>query len=118
MLWRCLPSRSPIDTQVSVTMQSAPLTAASGSLPSSIFAPDDLAQSVSHFFGLSSAGVATRSRKSKRSAACTQEASTLLASPVQATVRPRIGPRSEEHTSELQSPVHLVCRLLLEKKKT
>src|SRR5690348_17657507 len=31
---------------------------------------------------------------------------------------PRPGsPRSEEHTSELQSPVHLVCRLLLEKKK-
>src|SRR5258708_33716743 len=29
--------------------------------------------------------------------------------------RPR--PRSEEHTSELQSPDHLVCRLLLEKKK-
>src|SRR5690348_17893928 len=29
----------------------------------------------------------------------------------------RIPPRSEEHTSELQSPVHLVCRLLLEKKK-
>src|SRR5690348_11717334 len=27
-------------------------------------------------------------------------------------------PRSEEHTSELQSPVHLVCRLLLEKKNT
>src|SRR5258708_33104752 len=40
--------------------------------------------------------------------------------------RPRPGPlrrrrrarrRSEEHTSELQSPDHLVCRLLLEKKK-
>src|SRR4051794_41677376 len=29
----------------------------------------------------------------------------------------RQGSRSEEHTSELQSPVHLVCRLLLEKKK-
>src|SRR4051794_41682308 len=27
------------------------------------------------------------------------------------------GIRSEEHTSELQSPVHLVCRLQLEKKK-
>src|SRR5438552_18159770 len=27
-------------------------------------------------------------------------------------------PRSEEHTSELQSPDHLVCRLLLEKKNT
>src|SRR5260364_396960 len=26
--------------------------------------------------------------------------------------------RSEEHTSELQSPAHLVCRLLLEKKKS
>src|SRR5713226_5977449 len=43
--------------------------------------------------------------------------------------RPNVGPmvvytksstfnRSEEHTSELLSPVHLVCRLLLEKKKT
>src|SRR5690348_18116327 len=29
----------------------------------------------------------------------------------------RLERRSEEHTSELQSPVHLVCRLLLEKKK-
>src|SRR2546426_4802425 len=29
----------------------------------------------------------------------------------------RIAPRSEEHTSELQSPCNLVCRLLLEKKK-
>src|SRR5258708_28259918 len=27
------------------------------------------------------------------------------------------GSRSEEHTSEIQSPDHLVCRLLLEKKK-
>src|SRR5215469_18897432 len=30
---------------------------------------------------------------------------------------PRAGPRSEEHTSELQSRRDLVCRLLLEKKK-
>src|SRR5438552_10617469 len=29
----------------------------------------------------------------------------------------RLRARSEEHTSELQSPDHLVCRLLLEKKK-
>src|SRR2546426_8970514 len=29
----------------------------------------------------------------------------------------RRAPRSEEHTSELQSPCNLVCRLLLEKKK-
>src|SRR2546422_4789245 len=33
-----------------------------------------------------------------------------------ASSRPR-PPRSEEHTSELQSRLHLVCRLLLEKKK-
>src|SRR5436189_3873784 len=31
--------------------------------------------------------------------------------------RPPPGRRSEEHTSELQSPMYLVCRLLLEKKK-
>src|SRR2546422_7357310 len=37
-----------------------------------------------------------------------------------AMARPRAAPgarRSEEHTSELQSRLHLVCRLLLEKKK-
>src|SRR5437762_7153992 len=33
------------------------------------------------------------------------------------TARPRRQARSEEHTSELQSPMYLVCRLLLEKKK-
>src|ERR1022692_4082927 len=32
--------------------------------------------------------------------------------------RPRRAQRSEEHTSELQSPCNLVCRLLLEKKQT
>src|SRR5256885_11670141 len=32
-------------------------------------------------------------------------------------VRSHATPRSEEHTSELQSPCNLVCRLLLEKKK-
>src|SRR5256885_11780988 len=31
---------------------------------------------------------------------------------------PDVDVRSEEHTSELQSPCNLVCRLLLEKKKT
>src|SRR6266581_4474488 len=34
-----------------------------------------------------------------------------------ARTRAPLPARSEEHTSELQSPVHLVCRLLLEKKK-
>src|SRR2546429_4807903 len=34
------------------------------------------------------------------------------------TVKNCLDQRSEEHTSELQSRLHLVCRLLLEKKKT
>src|SRR5258708_34795425 len=38
-------------------------------------------------------------------------------SPVTASGHCRCSRRSEEHTSELQSPDHLVCRLLLEKKK-
>src|SRR5438552_5941161 len=42
------------------------------------------------------------------------EATGLLTPDKLALVR---GRRSEEHTSELQSPDHLVCRLLLEKKK-
>src|SRR5687768_17921213 len=33
------------------------------------------------------------------------------------TVQDAVNVRSEEHTSELQSRLHLVCRLLLEKKK-
>src|SRR2546426_4464642 len=41
----------------------------------------------------------------------------LLALPWFVAKRDRHEPRSEEHTSELQSPCNLVCRLLLEKKK-
>src|SRR5256885_4129040 len=37
--------------------------------------------------------------------------------PWMAARRLPMSPRSEEHTSELQSPCNLVCRLLLEKKK-
>src|SRR5438552_11180629 len=45
------------------------------------------------------------------SAACTPP------TPTPSRARRSPGERSEEHTSELQSPDHLVCRLLLEKKK-
>src|SRR5690625_6973377 len=37
--------------------------------------------------------------------------------PVRSSSAPGVAARSEEHTSELQSRGHLVCRLLLEKKK-
>src|SRR6266850_4116854 len=40
----------------------------------------------------------------------------VVALPAQKSAKPP--ERSEEHTSELQSPCNLVCRLLLEKKKT
>src|SRR2546426_7213233 len=49
------------------------------------------------------------------SPACEARTVTVPA-PVMVTVLPMIV-RSEEHTSELQSPCNLVCRLLLEKKK-
>src|SRR2546426_3415620 len=41
----------------------------------------------------------------------------LIDAEAQAAVGEDHEPRSEEHTSELQSPCNLVCRLLLEKKK-
>src|SRR5215216_6931678 len=47
----------------------------------------------------------------KSSASILMPGSVTFASPTS------VGARSEEHTSELQSPDHLVCRLLLEKKK-
>src|SRR3712207_7829659 len=40
------------------------------------------------------------------------------AAPLLRATRSRLALRSEEHTSELQSRQYLVCRLLLEKKKT
>src|SRR5690348_17621182 len=52
--------------------------------------------------------------RARRSRACPRQGGR----PHVDTGRPeRHNDRSEEHTSELQSPVHLVCRLLLEKKK-
>src|SRR5258708_8364485 len=54
-------------------------------------------------------GLSFGSRSAPRFMGCSRDALRL----------PKDSPqtRSEEHTSELQSPDHLVCRLLLEKKK-
>src|SRR2546426_5709531 len=65
--------------------------------------------------------VAPKTRKSagpqrKKGTRATARASWMLLA--METVRfPHLSERSEEHTSELQSPCNLVCRLLLEKKK-
>src|SRR5687768_17708181 len=57
---------------------------------------------------------ATSSRPSSRACGWTRSISTSASSSSSIRSSRR---RSEEHTSELQSRLHLVCRLLLEKKK-
>ena len=64
-------------------------------------------------------GIEFNSHMSSMTEGQTQELERLLRQPKaapaeKATQKPK---RSEEHTSELQSPRNLVCRLLLEKKK-
>src|SRR5258708_14733221 len=76
-------------------------------------------------FRSSDLGAAYRARLSGGSAlAQSRSSGTLAARPadeIEAAEHSRywraLFTRSEEHTSELQSPDHLVCRLLLEKKK-
>src|SRR5260370_20427294 len=53
-----------------------------------------------------------------RLSACSQTTTTLSNQTLPCCARPSTSHRSEEHTSELQSHLNLVCRLLLEKKKT
>src|SRR3712207_7936327 len=48
---------------------------------------------------------------------CLVSSSIYLLNGIQDREQDRLHPRSEEHTSELQSRQYLVCRLLLEKKK-
>src|SRR5256885_5186050 len=55
-----------------------------------------------------------RSRRAGESAVCLRPPGGRA---IGASSRPGRATRSEEHTSELQSPCNLVCRLLLEKKK-
>src|SRR5256885_2915189 len=57
-----------------------------------------------------------RSRQAYVTASGTSEIGSTVERAI-ALARHHGSPRSEEHTSELQSPCNLVCRLLLEKKK-
>src|SRR5256885_10085820 len=58
------------------------------------------------------------SRRSMGSSSTEVRARHVLELMIQSLARSKSQDRSEEHTSELQSPCNLVCRLLLEKKKT
>src|SRR6266850_3338878 len=74
------------------------------------------------FFSFSGISVTRHSVVSNRpaieAAFCSAVRVTFLGSTTPALTRSSYSPvRSEEHTSELQSPCNLVCRLLLEKKK-
>src|SRR2546426_6694789 len=64
----------------------------------------------------SSTAPAARSRSTRKASrgGVTPESAS---DPAVLCIRSRVATRSEEHTSELQSPCNLVCRLLLEKKK-
>src|SRR5207253_10884142 len=53
----------------------------------------------------------------RRTPVATRDATGVVPRVARASSSPAGRPRSEEHTSELQSRGHLVCRLLLEKKK-
>src|SRR5256885_8119180 len=63
-----------------------------------------------------SSGVAARSVRRRRRATGSTAAASPAPAPGPSTRRSWRPRRSEEHTSELQSPCNLVCRLLLEKK--
>src|SRR5690348_17628882 len=65
---------------------------------------------------ISSESIATPTLPTSPRASGESESMPICVGRSNATERPDAN-RSEEHTSELQSPVHLVCRLLLEKKK-
>src|SRR5690348_5391927 len=68
----------------------------------------------------SASPISPRKRKAKPRGVAGQGAPADVATATPRSRMPRAAmasARSEEHTSELQSPVHLVCRLLLEKKK-
>src|SRR2546429_2497371 len=73
-----------------------------------------LARAIAKATAKERATINTRTATTREKAAGTFLPSATAKSP-RATIR--ITVRSEEHTSELQSRLHLVCRLLLEKKK-
>src|SRR5258708_12225479 len=61
--------------------------------------------------------IALLKREKEMIEAALAESQGRISGPAGAAAKLGLPARSEEHTSELQSPDHLVCRLLLEKKK-
>src|SRR5258708_27894317 len=85
---------------------------------STLFPYTTLFRSITGFVGPNGAGKTTTIRLLLGLIRPSEGSATVLGQTIShpRAYLPRV--RSEEHTSELQSPDHLVCRLLLEKKKT
>src|SRR2546430_7981006 len=82
--------------------------------------PENPARAVAHFHGATRSFTASGNdaRRSVVDFGKAFKAAARSANDTFAASGPRRRSRSEEHTSELQSQSNLVCRLLLEKKKT
>src|SRR2546426_8802004 len=83
---------------------------------STLFPYTTLFRSLGEASARSSDGAPRASHSRNDAASCARRHSSKIDSAM-ARTPPSAAPRSEEHTSELQPPCNLVCRLLLEKKK-
>src|SRR5258708_29772082 len=84
---------------------------------STLFPYTTLFRSVPHGLRKQSGRHARAGSRSKSGHGHSRKSPARVASPASRRKTATKQGRSEEHTSELQSPDHLVCRLLLEKKK-
>src|SRR5690606_40831731 len=119
-------SRARSDTELALSWSSAALAPASASSNMARYAPSSVVMKAATandwVMTCQATSCAIREFSALRSTWVSYVSSTRLSplSPDSSTTpsMARTRPRSEEHTSELQSRENLVCRLLLEKKKT
>src|SRR5438876_5781076 len=83
-------------------------------LPAALLLNSSTSYAASHSLTVATSGSSPRLAHTERHTRSCRQGRDLPAIRLRTSTK---STRSEEHTSELQSPVHLVCRLLLEKKK-
>src|SRR5205807_4855830 len=102
-----------LDSEYSILQGRAPRRHAGGGVSEARVRPEDPAAFV---VASSPEGHAREHRSPDELAGSPRGPDLPAGEPADSSYPPRLHPRSEEHTSELQSPCNLVCRLLLEKK--
>src|SRR5256885_7249381 len=113
---RAVPASHPkSETNMSLNMHPKPIAARAGS--STLVNSLALAGLLAATLALSACGKNEEAEAKAAPAAAAAQEQDPMEVHVTAEMAPNFA-RSEEHTSELQSPCNLVCRLLLEKKKT